>query len=388
MVSGAYQLASPTVIRLATDFPPPNMVSMGNMPLPIRGNLVEECARVIRLRLEEGEWSGRLPGERTLAQTLEVGRDTVRQALQCLEYEKVLGPAQAGSKRLVLIAPKHPVTSRTETLRIGVLSSRRLEQLPQPNLFEIDLVRCALADKGGDLDLFAPSWFEQEDPTRQLARLVEEKPCSAWILLRANAQIQRWFAESSIPCLVRGYPHHEGLLPHLDVDWEVTARHAAGRLWRHGHRRAGILIPPQHLQGVEAAVRGAGTLGEADFSMIEIPEDGTVDGMGRTLARVLKLNSPPTAIIAPRPRQAITALTWLGSQGIRVPLDFSIVSLGHEPFMNNLVPELSGYRIDPEAVSKLVIRRIKQLVSGISGRGGISWITPEVVKGASIRTLG
>lgn len=356
--------------------------------MPIRGNLVEECVRVIRLRLEEGEWSGGLPGERTLAQILEVGRDTVRLALQRLEYEGVLGPTQAGSKRTVLIVPDRSTRSRQEALRIGILSPRRLEQLPQPTLFEVDHLRRALAEKGGDLKLFSPSWFEQKDPTKHLARLVKEETCSAWVLFRTSAEIQRWFAKSGTPCLVRGYPYSADLLPHLDVDWEVTARHASGRLWRQGHRRVGILIPPRHLRGVEAAVRGASTLGEPDFSMLEMPENGTVQGVCRALSRALHLKSPPTAIVAPRPRQVATALTWLGTQGIRVPTDFGIISLGYDPFLDNLVPELSGYRVDPEAVSKLVIRRLRQLISGIPGRGSNSWITPEVVKGASISATG
>lgn len=357
---------------------------MRNTPMPVRGNLVEECVRVIRLRLEAGEWGGGLPGERTLAQTLEVGRDTVRLALQRLEHDHVLSPAQAGSKRRILTVPDRSTGSRVEALRIGVLSPRRLEQLPQPTLFEIDHLRRALGQNGGSLDLFSPSWFEQKDPTKHLARLVEDEPCSAWVLFRTSEQIQRWFSKSDIPCLVRGYPFTADLLPHLDVDWEATARHSSGRLWRQGHRRVGILIPPGHLRGVEAAVKGAGALGEADFSLIEMPENGSVEGVCRTLARALRIETPPTAIIAIRPRQAATALTWLGTQGIQVPADFGIISLAHEPFMENLVPELSGYRVDPETVSKLVIRRVKMLISGVPGRGRSSWITPEVVKGASI----
>lgn len=351
--------------------------------MPVRGSLVEECVRVIRVRLAIGEWSGGLPGERPLAQILEVGRDTVRLALRRLEYEKVLSPTRAGSKRTVLIMPDHLTRNRVEALRIGVLSPRRLEQLPQPTLFEIDHLRRDLAEKGGSLDLFSPSWFEHKDPTRHLARLVQDEPCSAWVLFRTSEQIQQWFAKSGIPCLVRGYPHSADLLPHLDVDWEATARHAAGRLWRQGHRRVGILIPPGLLRGVEAAVQGALTLGEPDFSVIEMPENGTAEGVCRSFARALQMRDPPTAVIAPRPRQVATALTWLGTQGIRVPADFGIISLAHEPFMDDLVPELSGYRVDPETVSKLLIRRVKTLISGVPGRCRNSWITPEVVKGAS-----
>lgn len=370
--------------RLATTSARQNMGQMRNTIMPVRANLVEECVRVIRLRLIDGEWGSGLPGERILARTLEVGRDTVRLALQRLEHDQVLGPAKVGCKRKVLLAPGDPGGPRVEVLRIGILSPRRLEELPQPILFEVDHLRRALADIGGSLEFFSPGWFAQKDPGKHLARMVEDAPCGAWVLFRTSEPIQRWFAKSGTPCLVRGYPYAAGLLPHLDVDWEATARHASGRLWRHGHRRVGILIPPGHLRGVAAAVQGAGALGEPEFSVIEMPENGTVDGVCRALARALRMKNPPTAIIAPRPRQVATALTWLGTQGIRVPIDFGMISLAHDPFMENLVPEVSGYRVDPDTVSRLVIRRVKLLISGNPGRGSNSWITPEVVKGASI----
>jgi LacI family transcriptional regulator len=357
---------------------------MQNSPIPVRGSLVEECVRVIRLRLEAGEWRGGFPGERTLAKKLEVGRDTIRLALERLEQDRVLGPALAGRKRKVLRTGNIGTGKPAKALRIGVLSSRPLEQLPQPTLFEIDHLRRSLGQDGGSLDVFAPAWFEQANPTRNLAKLVEEEPCNAWVLFRTGEKIQQWFAKSGIPCLVRGYPFSDDLLPHLDVDWEATARHAAGRLWRHGHRRVGILIPPDRLRGVEAAIKGATSLGEPDFSVVEMQENGTVEDIGRVLARALQMKNPPRAVITIRTRQVATVLTWLGSRGIKVPSQFGLISLAHEPYMDYLVPEVSGYRLDPEAVSKQLIRLVKILISGNIGAGRNPWIMPMVGKGASI----
>ena len=352
--------------------------------MPSRGNLAVECARVIRLRIIEGEWSGALPGERRLASLLEVGRDTVRLALNLLEREQVLSHTQAGSRREILLVSGHRAIAKPSVLRIGMLSPRRLEQLSQPMLFEVDHLRRALAEKGGSLELFAPTWYEQKDPAKRLSQLVESEPCVAWILFRSSAQIQQWFVKSKVPCLIRGYPHSMVDLPHLDVDWEATARHAAGRLWRLGHRRVGVMTPNDALRGVAAAVKGASELGEPDFSVIEIPENGAVEGVITALSRALKLKFPPTAVIATRPRQAATAMTWLASQGIGVPRNISLVSLAYEPFLDHLVPAISGYRVDPETVSKQVIRRIEALVAGNPNRSGHSWITPDIIKGASI----
>ncbi len=351
--------------------------------MPTRGNLVVECVRVMKLRIETGEWSHLLPGERRLAETLQVGRDTIRLTLQQLEREGVLGPAEAGSRRKVhgVVAPRG---RKASALRIGLLAYRRLEQLPQPLLLEIDHIRGSLADRGGALDIFSPTWYGQRHPSKRLAELLEVEPCSAWILLRSSATVQKWFMDQRVPCLIRGYPHPGIDLPHLDVNWHATARHAAAQLWRMGHRRVVVLSPADPLMGVEAAVRGVMDVGEEGFEATVQIENGTPEGVGRVLTRALQMKSPPSAIVATRPRQAATALTWLATRGIRVPQHLSLVSLAWEPFLDHLVPEITGYRTDPDAVAKLVVRRLERLIAGDPNPGGNSWIAPETVKGASV----
>lgn len=356
--------------------------------MPSRGNLVAECVRVMRLRIGAGEWPGQLPGERRLADILQVGRDTVRLALQQLEREGLLSPADAGSRRRVLAASRTLAPSAASGFKIGLLAHRRLEQLPQPMLLEVDRIRDALADKGGSLEVFAPSWYEQKNPSKRLEEMISEERCGAWVLLRSSAAVQGWFMKSKVPVLIRGYPHPGVELPHLDVDWEATARHAAGSLWRKGHRHVVVLSPSEPLMGVAAAVEGVRSLGESGFEFTELKENGTSLGVARALSRALNLKNPPTAIIATRPRQAATALTWLGSQGLRVPTDLSLITLAWEPFLDHLLPEISGYRVQPDAVAKLVVRRLERIAAGDPNPGGNAWITPEVVRGASVAKCG
>jgi len=350
--------------------------------MPSRGNLVVECARVMRMRITSGEWRQALPGERRLADTLQVGRDTIRLAVQQLEREGVLAPAAPGTRRNILRVGTAEVVGRP--LKIGLLAHRRLEQLPQPMLLEIDRIRDALADKGGSLEVFAPAWYEQRNPAKRLEALIAEEHCSAWMLLRSSAAVQAWFMKRRIPGLIRGYPHPGIEMPHLDVDWHATARHAAGQLWRMGHRRVVVLSPAEPLKGVEAAVRGVMELGEPGFEAMVLVEDGSTGGVGRVLERALRLKEPPSAVVATRPRQAATALTWLASHGIRVPQHLSLITLAWEPFLDHLVPDISGYRVDPDAVAKLVVRRMERLAAGDPHPGGNVWITPEPVKGASV----
>lgn len=360
---------------------------MTGAPMPFRSNLVIECVRVMELRIASGEWDQVLPGERRLAEMLQVGRDTIRLTLKHLEQDGVLAAVDVTNRRRILVKPEGPSELETRPLKIGLLTHRKLERLQQPMLLEIDRIRDALAAKGGVLEVYAPPWYEQRNPAKRLATLVAEQRCSAWILLRSSEAVQTWFMNRHIPALIRGYPHPGIDLPHLDVDWYATARHAAGQLWRMGHRRILVARPSELLKGTEAAIQGMQDLGEAEFEVSVVVEDGTTDGLKRCLAQALQVENPPTAMIAIRSRQVVTTLTWLASRRIRVPQDFSLISLAWEPFLDHMVPDISSYQVDPDAVAKLVVRRMERLASGDSNIGGNAWITPEMSKGASVRKL-
>lgn len=353
--------------------------------MPARSNLTTECVRVMRMRIEAGEWAGHLPGERRLAELLQVGRDTIRHALRELEGAGVIDSTASGSRRRILTMPED-VEQRAASveLKIGMLSPHRLERLPQPMLFEVDQIRTALASRGGTLSLFAPPWYDQRQPDQRLAQLVSEEACSAWILYRSNTVVQQWFENRRIPCLVRGYPQPGVGLPHLDVDWRATAHHAAAHLWRLGHRRIAVMAPEEELGGVAAAARGIMEFPEPGFEAIKIVEDGTVEGTIRVLRRYLSVKPPPTAIVATRPRQAATTLTWLGNCGVRVPDHVSLVTLAVEPFLDFLVPRLTGYRVNPETTARLVIRRLARLTTGVQGSGANPWLAPEFEDGESV----
>ena len=353
--------------------------------MPARTNLASECVRVMRMRIDSGEWSGHLPGERRLAELLQVGRDTIRHALRDLEATGVIDSTASGSRRRILATPSEADDrAAAAALKIGMLSSYRLERLPQPMLFEVDQIRNALASRGGTLELFAPPWYDQRHPEMRLKQLVAEESCSAWILYRSNLAVQRWFETQRIPCLVRGYPQPGIGLPHLDVDWRATAHHAAAHLWRLGHRRIAVIAPEEELGGVAAAVCGIMEFPEAGFEAIKIIEDGTVEGMIRALRRHLSVKPAPTAIVATRPRQAATALTWLASRGVRVPDHISLMTLAGERFLDFLVPRVTGYQVDPETTARLVIRRLARLTHGGQGSGANPWIVPEFEDGESV----
>lgn len=361
---------------------------MDPQPMPFRRSLSAECARVIGERIRSGEWQERLPGERRLAELLQVGRDTIRQALIELERSSVIAGTASGSRRQILrlvgdVAREGVAGRQGQAFRIGMLSTHRLEQLPQSMLFEVDQIRTALAAKGGMLRVFAPAWYDHRRIGSRLAQLVAEEACSAWILHRSSPEVQRWFESARVPCLVRGYPQPGVALPFLDVDWKATARHAAAYLWRLGHQQVAVIAPEEALGGVAAAVQGIMDFPGEGYRASLITEDGSVDGLSHSLQRSLGSGPAPTAIIATRPRQAATALSWLVGRGVRVPGHISLITLADELFLDYLVPRITSYRIDPESTARIVVRRLESLATGGRGGGTNPWLDPRFEKGAS-----
>lgn len=338
----------------------------------------------MRARLQQGEWTDFLPGERVLAETLQVGRDTIRLTLAELTAEGWLAPARGGKRRSIL---RRKMTRRPllpTSWRIGMLSPYQLERMSQTMLSEVDHVRSLIAQRGGFLELHVPPWYDSRNPERRLQKLIEANSYDAWILHRSSAAIQKFFQQSRIPCLLRGHPHSGVDLPHIDYDWRAIARHAMGELWRKGHRSIGILLPDDRLRGNMAALEGARSFGENDVILQEIWENGTTDGLLQSVQFAISQGPSPTAFIALRPRQVLSLVSWLGSCGHPVPQHFSLISLAEEPFFEFIVPKVSTYHVEPSSFARKVVRHLELLVEGQIGDHGSLLLMPDFLAGASV----
>jgi DNA-binding LacI/PurR family transcriptional regulator len=361
-----------------------SLVNAKGILLPARRSLYQECLRVMRARLQQGEWGDYLPGERVLAEQLQVGRDTIRLTLAELTAEGWIDAASGGKRRKILKRKSAKRAKASAQWRIGMLSPFQLERMSQMMLSEVDHVRSLIAQRGGCLELHVPSWYEGQSPQRRLEALIAEQRYDAWILHRSTAQVQQYFQESRTPCLLRGHPHVGVDLPHIDYDWRAIARHAMGELWRKGHRVIGILLPDDRLRGSMAALEGAHSFHEEGVTLREIWENGTTEGLLQSVQHVVTKANPPTAFIALRTRQVLSLVSWLGSCGHPVPKHFSLISLAEEPFFEFIVPKVSTYHIEPSSFARKVVRHLELLVDGQIGDHGSLLFMPEYVPGASV----
>ena len=337
--------------------------------------------------IAKGDIRDRLPGERTLATQLQIGRDTLRAALEILEADKAISPREHGKRRQILaISPR----KESATKRITYLSPKHLTQLPPWMLVEFDTLRELLNQRGYELQLVSPGLFHLKNPTRKLETLIQDTESDAWILYQCPRPVQQWFNQQSVPALIRGYPQPDIQIPFIDEDWEAAAFHAGTLLKRNGHHRIGLLMPDTNLAGLKATERGlrkAFDQQQDSDPVVPIIEKGTAEHVVRAMSRALRLSRPPTAIVATRSRHALSLISWMAQQNLNIPRDLSLVTLASEPWYENLIQEPTHYFSDPGNFARTVLRRILPIADGKTSAATNKLLIPEYVAGNTVSSI-
>ncbi|NNC87053.1 MAG: substrate-binding domain-containing protein [Akkermansiaceae bacterium] len=357
--------------------------------LPKRQTLPAQAAEILKEMIERRELQGLLPGERTLAERLQIGRDTLRSALETLENEGWISPREHGKRRRIMqISGRVKRPARTHT--VAFLSPKRLEELPPWMLVELDLAKGFLARQGYKLELVSPGLFHLQSPGRKLENLLADTKADAWILYQCPPPVQSWFQEKRVPAVIRGYPHEEITLPAIDEDWHAAAFHGGGLLKRHGHRRVGLLLPDVKLAGLAAAERGLTEAIEATpspGSVYRLIDRQDTESVANSLQRAFALDDPPTAIVVTRGRHILTLVSWLATRRLRIPDDVSVIALCHEAWFEALIPSINSYHLTPETTARATARKVQAILGGQAPGEPPTLLIPEAIAGRSVKKL-
>ena len=357
--------------------------------IPLRNSLPNQTAELIVQMIKSGELSDFLPGERELASRFQIGRDTLRTALELLENDEFITPSQHGKRRQIIHKSGTNLSTLAITKKICFLSPKTLSELPPWMLVEVDILRGLLNKRGYEFDIVHSGALQLKNPESRLNKEIEDHSCDLWILYQCPAPVQQWFKINNIPTIVRGYCQAEVELPSIDTDWKATAHHAGSELLRARHEHVGLLIPNTNLAGLIAAESGL-------RQSVEINGGGNVHKIvdktdhasaHRALEIAFKLKNPPTAIVATRMRHVLTTITWLAKHRIRIPHDLSLISLTYESWFDHITPRISHYHSDPSTIAKTVMRMIMKQIEnkGISNESKL--IIPDFVKGSSVKKV-
>jgi len=331
--------------------------------LPKRTSLVTETAAALRAAIREGAWEGILPGERVLAERLQVSRPTVHAAIEILEREGLLKVKRGVGRQILAEAAKRGPDAAARRC-VGVLSATPLHQMPPITLFYLNELRESLQQAGVQLELIAEPALAQGKPARALEKVVRRSRVSCWVLSAPGPAVQEWFAQSAAPVLVAGTLEAGVELPSIDLDYRAICRHAAGVFWRSGHRRMVLFMDESHRPASQLSEEGffdGAPQREAEASVVR--HEGTPEAIFQKLDALFARGQPPTALLVSRTQHALAALTHLLQTGRKVPGDVSLISRDSDSFLQYVTPALARYAFKRRHFADRLSRLVVQLAT-------------------------
>lgn len=310
--------------------------------------IAQQVARRLEDDIQRGVLRESLPGERTLAETLQVSRRTIRTATEILLRKNLIRTSRGSHSRILSRAGGYREGTPHRT--IGMLLPAPLGEV-QPWTSVVDHLRALLYPIGFRLDTHFHKGCCSNRPAAALSQLVARYACDGWILCSANRACQNWFGSQGVPTVLQGTAHEGVQLSCMDIDMLATARHAANTLLRHGHRRIVLLINNSDWaghrrteEGFLEAIKRHGT----DAAGQVIRHRGDVAGLEQSVARLLAMRSPPTALFVVNPLHYVAVSAILAARGINVPREMSLLCRDDDICLRYLPVTPSRYVCDPQ----------------------------------------
>jgi DNA-binding LacI/PurR family transcriptional regulator len=351
------------------------------MPLQFQ-SIAMQVAQALRAEIGSRSWQRNLPSERQLAVQFQVSRKTIRKALAelraegALQTERNRGSVIPGSRRRR--GPAHP--------RIALLLPEPLEASRPFTALWVNRLMALLQETGHPLQIFHGAKYFGTNAANSLARLTAANSARCWLLARSNRPLQQWFAASGVPALICGSAHPGLALPSVDLDHRALCRHAAGLFLRQGHRRLALFLEhgghggdvesEQGFRAGLAAVAGA-------FEPVVCTPMRSAPSIIRQVQRLLARQDPPTGLLLSNSYAYLTVLSYLGSLGLRVPRDMSVVSRDEETFLRFMHPTPTYYSTPAAKFAQALHQALKRLLAGDRSAFAIR-IMPDLVRGESV----
>ncbi len=350
-------------------------------------SLPAQVAAALREEIDRGVWSEWLPGERTLTETMQVSRKTLRKALAQLQREGRVKAVHGLGNRIATRAADAPTSAPGESV-VALLTPDPLQRMRPYTSLWVNHLKTLLIEKGARLRAFDGRKYFTRHPGKALEKLLAQNPAACWLLANSTEATQKWFRARAIPCVIAGSCHPGVDLPQADLDHYALCRHAAGVLLGAGHRRVALLNERSGRAGdVESEagfIAGVRESPHSEALPLVIHHEHSPTSLGKAVHHLLEMASPPTAMLVSNGASYLTVISVLAQRGLRVPRDVSVVSRDDEPFLEFLVPPPTRYATNPHAFAKKLLKPLRQSLAGEAIVPRSTRILPAYTKGGSL----
>lgn len=349
-------------------------------------SLAAQVADALREKIHSQTWSEWLPSERTLAETLQVSRKTLRKALAQLQREGTVQVAPGLGNRIVTAKSG---ASRPAVEPVVVLLTPEPIELMRPyTALWVNHLKSLLIEHNFRLRTVDGRKFFTRRPAAVLKKLTTRQPAACWLLANSTEATQRWFSDQNIPCVVAGSCHPGIDLPQVDLDHYALCRHAAGVMLGAGHRCVALLNERSGRAGdVESEagfIAGVRESPHSDAIPLVTHHEHSSESLSRALERLLAMPQMPTALLVSNGASYLTVISALAQRKLRVPQDVSVLSRDDEPFLHFLVPKPAYYAANPHTFAKRLLKPVMQSLAGETVIPRNTRILPKFTKGGSL----
>jgi LacI family transcriptional regulator len=355
--------------------------------LPQRQSLVTQLTAIMRREIAHGTWRDWLPNERTLSETLQVSRNTLRTALVELQREGVIR-AMHGSGNRILGAPKTETPDPPIGNDIAILSPEPIERLRPNFTLWINQLRVLGEAKRYRLHLLHGRQYFRANPGPALHKLLRQQPHACWILILAGKSTQRWFDSNRVPCVVAGTVHVGIQLPYCAQDHRLMAFDAAKRFFALGHRKIALLTRrgdlAVDLASEDGFKKASPSSARPKREAIIARHDDTVAGVCQQVRQLMRQNPAPTGLLVTNAHYHLTVSGCLQQLGKRVPQDVSLISRTDDPFLEYLAPSPARYAARPREMAEGLLKLIAPLLTRQKRSRRSVQIPPRFINGESL----
>jgi DNA-binding LacI/PurR family transcriptional regulator len=358
-------MASNTVGELKTA--PTRTPAAGGLPKH------ERLKREILSAIASGELNvgGLLPPESELAETKQMARNTVRQAMKSLEAMGVIRRTP-GLGTMVI---DNPASFRREKIGLYGLVLPELESPQYPSLQQ-GFNDCLVSTQGQMIVCDSNQSIARQLDV--LMRLIENRVNGIVMLPVTTGEIPAYHLSAvrqlRLP-LVFCHRRIKGVVAPLVTFSGYDVGFRAGRIFAElGHRRVLCwsahdgLMPRSYRQGLEVALKAVGGFCIDDYNAgITLLSDLTEANRQaeiKVLDGLLKRKDRPTAVLASSDTEADRIWGHLESLGYRVPEDVSIISFGDNSRRSTMQQRLTSIVVDEYAIGKAASRLLLEICKG------------------------